>query len=294
MRTMDRRLVGRPAGIGFRTPHVADLLAIRPDVGFLEVHPENYMGGGTRLKQLTRLRLDHDVSLHGVGLSIGSAEPPDDRHLDRLASLARAIESVLVSEHLSWSGTAGTFLNDLLPLPLTEEALAAACRNVETVQERLGRTILVENVSAYMRYLHSTIPEPEFMAELVRRTGCGVLLDVNNIHVTCSNLGLDPGSWFETLAPGTVGEIHLAGFTTLEVDGTRLLIDDHGSPVSAPVHALYDEAVRRFPEAVTLLEWDSSLPPLAVLLDEARMADRRREEALAELRSRETVHALAA
>src|SRR5919205_1196332 len=222
----------RPAGIGFRTPHFAELAAARPALGFLEVHPENYLGGGERPRQLTTLRRDYRVSLHGVGLSLGSAEALDGRHLDRLADLADRIAPCLVSEHLSWSGLPGLYLNDLVPLPLTEEALLAACRNVQRVQERLKRRILVENVSAYLRYAHSTIPEPELMAELARRTGCGILLDVNNVVVSCHNVGGDPFAWFAALEPGTVGEIHLAGHSVVEIEaGQSLLIDDHGGPV---------------------------------------------------------------
>jgi uncharacterized protein (UPF0276 family) len=276
----DPRQAAWPAGIGFRTPHYADILAARPAVGFLEVHPENYMAGGERLRQLERVRREHRVSLHGVGMSLGGATPIDARHLERLAKLAERIEPCLVSEHLSWSGVPGVYLNDLVPLPLTEETLVAVCRNVERVQARLRRPILVENVSAYFRYTHSTIAEPEFMAELARRTGCGVLLDVNNVLVTCTNVGGDPSAWFEALAPGSVGEIHLAGHSVVEEDGVRLLIDDHGSLVDPAVFALYAEAVRRFPDAATLIEWDSRLPPLPELLQEAQAADRLRAQAL--------------
>ena len=273
----------RPAGIGFRTPHFAELAAARPALGFLEVHPENYLGGGERPRQLDLLRRDYRVSLHGVGLSLGSAEPLDGRHLDRLADLAERIAPCLMSEHLSWSGLPGLCLNDLVPLPLTEEALLAACRNVERVQERLGRPILVENVSAYLRFRHSTIPEPELMAELSLRTGCGVLLDVNNVVVSCHNTGGDPFAWFRALRPGTVGEIHLAGHSVVEADGVPLLIDDHGSPVDRVVLELYAEAVRHFPDALTLVEWDSRLPPLEDLVEQARIADRARAAALAEV-----------
>jgi uncharacterized protein len=276
-------LAARPAGIGFRTPHFAALAAARPALGFLEVHPENYLGGGERPRQLGVLCRDYRVSLHGVGLSLGSAEPLDERHLDRLADLADRIAPCLVSEHLSWSGLPGLYLNDLVPLLLTEEALEAACRNVERVQERLGRPILVENVSAYLRYRHSTIPEPELMAELARRTGCGILLDVNNVVVSCHNTGGDPYDWFRTLRPGTAAEIHLAGHSVVEADGVPLLIDDHGSPVDRAVLELYAEAVRHFPEAATLVEWDSRLPPLPELLEQARIADRVRAAALSEV-----------
>lgn len=289
MFTNDPRWADLPAGIGYRIPHHAALVASCPAVGFLEVHPENYMAGGPRRAQLLGLRRDHEVSLHGVGLSLGSASRPDARHLERLAELTDATQPFLISEHLSWSGHHGIHLNDLVPLPLTEETLGVVARNVEIVQDRLKRPILVENVSAYLRWRRSTIPEPAFMAELVRTTGCGVLLDINNVYVTAANLGTDPYAWLGSLSPWMVGEIHLAGHSEVEADGATLLIDDHGSPVPSPVLRLYAEAIRRFPNAPTLVEWDSRLPPLEVLVAEAAEVDRLRRETFME-----TSHARAA
>lgn len=272
------------SGIGFRSPHFAGIVATRPKVGFLEVHAENYMtGGGLPMRHLEVLRSDWPLSVHGVGLSLGSAAGLDARHLDRLARLVEAVEPMLVSEHLSWSVMGGVYLNDLLPLPYTEESLAIVAANLGRVQDRLRRRILIENPSAYLRFTHSTLGEADFLAELVRRTGCGLLFDVNNVHVTCTNMGGDPGTWIDSLPADAVLEIHLAGHAINEADGARILIDDHGSPVAPAVWALYERAVRRFAHAQTLVEWDNNLPDLPVLLAEADEADRRRRAALAEV-----------
>ena len=180
------------AGIGLRSPHVAEVLATRPALPWLEVHPENYLGGGPAARALDALRRDYPVTFHAVGLSVGSADGVDRRHLDRIRRLVDRVEPALVSEHLAWSQADGAYLNHLLPLPYTEESLAVVCRNVDEVQTVLGRRVLVENPSAYLRFTASTIPEAEFLAELARRTGCGLLCDVNNVHVTAQNLALDP------------------------------------------------------------------------------------------------------
>jgi hypothetical protein len=263
---------GLQAGIGLRMPHRAALAATRPEVGFLEVHAENYMAGGRLAAELDALRRDYPISVHGVGLSLGSAAGLDRAHLERLAQLVERIEPMLVSEHLSWSAAGGAYLNDLLPLPLTREALSVVAANVGRAQDRLKRRLLIENPSAYLRFAEADYAESEFLVELVWRTGCGLLCDVNNLHVSCANLGGDPRDWLRRVPAAAVGEIHLAGHAV----GERLLIDDHGSPVAAPVWALYDEAAARFPAAATLVEWDANLPDLAVLLAEARTADRRR------------------
>ncbi len=265
-----------PAGIGYRAPHRAAMHALRPAVGFLEVHAENYMGGGRAAADLARLRRDWHVSVHGVGLSLGSVERPDPEHLERLASLVSRIEPVLVSEHLSFSRVGDDYLNDLLPLPMTPIALRVMCRNVDIVQERLGRQILVENPSRYLDYHGSSIPEPEFLNELARRTGCGVLLDLNNVHVTCANVGGDPDAWCAALRLDAVGEIHLAGHTVADADGEPLLVDDHGSAVSEPVWELFESVIADAPMTPVLVEWDSCLPPLEVLVAEAAQADARR------------------
>ena len=271
-------------GIGLRAPHVAELLERRPAVDWLEIHAENYMGGGPAVRSLERLRADYPLSVHGVGLSLGSAEGIDGAHLERLARLVERLQPALVSEHLSWSVTGGAYLNHLLPLPYTDEALDVLCANVARAQDRLGRRLLVENPSGYLRFRDSSIPEPEFLNALARRTGCGLLCDVNNVYVTCCNLGGDAAAWLDALDAAAVAEIHLAGHAVNrlgegDADGRTVLIDDHGSPVADPVWRLFDLARRRFGATPTLIEWDTDVPALDVLLDEAAKARRRMLEA---------------
>jgi len=267
---------GRPdarAGIGLRAPHVGELLATRPAVPWLEVHPENYMMGGATLASLETARRDYPVSFHGVGLSLGSAGEIDRLHLERIKTLVDRIEPCLVSEHLSWSTSGGAYLNHLLPLPYTDETLAVVASHIHEGQETLGQSILIENPSSYLRFRHSTIPEPEFLAELARRTGCRLLCDVNNIYVTAWNLGLDAIGYLDALPTTTVGEIHVAGHALNDADGQTILIDDHGSHVAPPVWTLYREALQRFGPVPTLVEWDTDIPELSVLLAEACTAD---------------------
>lgn len=271
------------AGVGFRIPHFDVIVATRPAVGCFEVHPENYLGGGETLAQLQTLRRDWPISLHGVGLSLGSAEGIDLRHLERLADLCARIEPMLVSEHLAWSLSDGVYLNDLLPLPYTDESLCLVADNVQRMQDRLRRRVLIENPSSYLRFACSNLGEAEFLAELVARTGCGLLCDVNNIYVSCHNVGGDAQAYLNALPAAAVAEIHLAGHAVNDADGTRLLIDDHSSRVCPAVWSLFEEAVRRFPKAAPLVEWDSNLPPFEVLTGEARTADARRRAALAEV-----------
>ncbi len=259
-------------GIGLRAPHVAEIIATRPALGWLEVHAENYMGGGPALAQLDTIRRDYPLSLHGVGLSLGTAEGIDISHLRRLAALVARTEPILVSEHLSWSVSGGVYLNDLLPLPYSEESLAIVADNVAKTQDALRRRLLVENPSSYLRYRHSTIPEPEFLAALVAHTGCGLLCDVNNIHVTCANLGGDAAEYLDALPATAIGEIHLAGHATVIRGGKTLLIDDHGAPVAPAVWQLYHRSLARCGVVPSLVEWDKALPPLAILLQEARTA----------------------
>lgn len=261
--------VAAGVGIGLRAPHYARVLEERPALGFVEVHSENfYAEGGAALGWLERFRAAYPLSLHGVGLSLGSADALDARHLEKLARLADRFEPALVSEHLCWSSIAGRHANDLLPLPFTDEALDHLVARIEAVQERLRRAILVENVSSYLTFAHSTIPEWEFVAEVARRSGCGVLLDVNNIWVNACNHGFDAARYLEAIDPRTVGEIHLAGFDRI---GGRL-VDTHGTRVADEVWALYRAAIARFGERPTLIEWDTDIPGLDVLLDEARKA----------------------
>lgn len=259
----------RLAGIGLRTPHFEAFAAAPPAVSFLEVHSENFFAdGGPAIDWLERFRADHAISLHGVALSLGSAEGLDARHLDRLARLVDRIEPALVSEHLCWSRVGGRNLAELLPLPYGPESLAVVCANVDRVQERLGRRILVENVSAYLRWRASTIPEGEFVAEVARRTGCGVLLDVNNAWVNAQNHGTDVRSFLAAFDAASVGEIHLAGPERTE-DGW---IDSHGARVLPEVWALYEETIARLGPVPTLVEWDTNLPAPEVLLSEAAKA----------------------
>ena len=265
------------AGIGLRSAHVEEVLATRPKVDWLEVHAENFMGGGPAVRALERLRRDYPLSVHGVGLSLGSADGLDGSHLERLARLVERLEPALVSEHVSWSVTGGAYLNHLLPLPYTDESLAIVSEHVERVQSRLGRRLLVENPSGYLRFDTSVMEEAEFLAALARRTGCALLCDVNNIHVTCENLGGDPERYLASLPADAIGEIHLAGHAVNDADGRTILIDDHGSPVAAPVWRLFERALARFGARPALIEWDTDLPSLATLLDEARQAAGRLE-----------------
>ena len=268
----------RPAtarvGIGLRAPHVAEIMATRPAIAFLEAHTENYLGGGPALAALERLRGEYSISLHGVGLSLGGVEPLDERHLRRVKSLVERTQPALVSEHLAWSVGGGAYLNHLLPLPYDRERLAATSRRIAQVQETLGRAILVENPARYLRFRHSPIPEPEFLGELSRRTGCGILLDVNNVYVSGRNFDEDPAVYLNSIPTDAVGEIHLAGHAANDADGRTILIDDHGSRVAGPVWKLYRAALERLGPRPTLVEWDTNLPELAVLLDEAAQAER--------------------
>lgn len=260
---------GLGAGIGLRAPHYADFAAARQPVGWVEVHSENYFGaGGYDVHALERVRADYPISLHGVGLGLGSAQGWDEGHLERLAQLASWVQPVFVSEHLSWSANGGRIFNDLLPLPYTREALALVTERVHRVQDRLRGRMLVENISAYLEFAASEMSEGDFLAELAHRTGCWVLLDVNNLYVNQVNHGSDALVTMRALAPRSVAEIHLAGYFASE-DG---LIDTHGDRVSEPVWRLYQAALERFGPVSTLIEWDTDIPPLGVLLEEAAKA----------------------
>jgi uncharacterized protein (UPF0276 family) len=268
----DRHCAGRaPAGIGIglRHAHYSEFLAAVPPVDWVEVHSENYFGdGGYDLHVLETVRRDLPVSLHGVGLGLGSTRPLDPIHLDRLKRLVERIEPSVVSEHLCWGSTPAAWLNDLLPMPLTDAALDHLCARVSEVQDALRRPILLENVSTYIRFCEDQYGETCFLAELAGRTGCGVLLDVNNLYVNQCNHGEDAMAALNALPRGSVGEIHLAGHRVTDV----AVIDDHGSRVSPAVWTLYEQALQRFGQIPTLIEWDTDIPPLDVLLDEVRVA----------------------
>ena len=262
------------AGIGLRSPHLAEIGRDRPATGFLEIHAENYLAGSPARQTVERLRERYEFSVHAVGLSLGSVDGLDEVHLGRVALLAKRLEPALVSDHLSWSVHGGRYFNDLLPLPYTEEALDVVVRNVGRLQEALGRQVSIENPSCYLGFAHSTLTEPEFLTELARRSGCGLLLDLNNIVVTAHNLRLDPRGWLTGLPGAAITEYHLAGHAVNDADGEPILIDDHGSRVGPEAWALFDEAVRRFGARPTLIEWDTDIPALPVLLDEAQHAER--------------------
>jgi len=259
------------AGIGLRAPHLTQIRTERPAIGWLEVHSENYfVDGGPALAALDAIRSDYAVSLHGVGLSLGSADALDRAHLSKLKRLADRIEPAAVSEHLCWGHVDGRHLNDLLPLPFTEEALEILCDRIDKVQAALGRAILVENVSAYLRFGCDAMAEWEFVASVASRTGCKLLFDVNNVYVNAVNHGFDPRAYLEAIPASAVAEIHLAGF---DASGA-CLIDNHGARIAPPVWTLYRDAIERFGPKPTLIEWDTDIPALEVLLDEAAKAQR--------------------
>ncbi|CAN7752026.1 DUF692 domain-containing protein [Variovorax sp. LjRoot175] len=276
----ERAAVPAAAGIGLRFQHHEAMLDTRPDVAWLEAHTENYMGGGPAIRTLEAIRCDYPVSLHGVGLSLGSADGLHAAHLERIRDVVRRIEPGLVSEHLSWSIVGGTYLADLLPLPMTDEALDQVCRHVDQTQAFLQRQILIENPSSYLRFKHSTIPEWDFIAAVAQRTGCGILCDVNNIYVSACNHGWDASTYLAALSADAIGEIHLAGHTLKQIEGGQALrIDDHGLRVAPEVWALYAQALARFGPVPTLVEWDTNVPALEVLLGEAAHAAALIEEA---------------
>jgi uncharacterized protein (UPF0276 family) len=258
------------AGIGLRTPHHAEVERTAPPVALLEVHSENYFGaGGGELALLERLRARYPLSLHGVGLSIGSVDALDGRHLAAIERLVRRFEPAFVSEHLSWSSVDGRHANDLLPLPHTRAALDHVVARIGALQERLGRQIAVENIASYLEFGESTMPEWEFVAAVARRSGCALLLDVNNVYVNSVNHGFDAHAYLAAMDPAVVVQYHVAGHEA----GPFGLIDTHAAPVSPEVWALYAEAVARLGPRPTIVEWDANLPALDVLLDEAERAD---------------------
>jgi len=242
-------------------------------VSWFEVHSENYFApGGRAVAELDAIRRDYALSLHGVGLSLGSSDPLDTDHVDKLKRTIARFSPVLVSEHLCWTSAGTTHFHDLLPLPYTEEALRHVSVRIGEAQERLGRRLLIENVSSYLEFEHSTIPEWEFLREVAARSGCGILLDVNNIYVSAENHGSDARRYIESISAEAVGEIHLAGHVRKDVEGTPLLIDSHSRPVTQAVWDLYAHAVEVLGPKPTLIEWDSELPGFEVLLAEAAKA----------------------
>ena len=260
------------AGIGLRFPHHQAVIAEKPSVAWMEVHSENYFGGGEPLRALEAARAHWPVSLHGVGLSLGSAGGIDLDHVSRLKSLADRIDAGLISDHLSWSIGGGSYLGDLLPLPMTEEALDVVINNVARFQDGVGRRVLVENPSSYLRYRHSTIPEWEFLSQVAHRTGCAILLDVNNVYVSAENHGWDALAYIKAIPATDVLEIHLAGHSIRQHQDRQIRVDDHASPVCDAVWELYRRALERTGPVPTLIEWDNDLPPLSRLVEEAKLA----------------------
>lgn len=245
----------------------------RPPVPWFEVHSENYfVSGGPSLQALLDVRSDYPISLHGVGMSIGSSDPLNQEHLRKLEFLVDTIEPAAVSEHLCWSAIDGRWLNDLLPLSYTNEALNQVCSHVSQVQDTLRRPILVENVSSYLRFHSDEMYEWEFLAQVARRTGCQILLDINNIYVSARNHRFNENDFLAGIPVGTIGEIHLAGYEVVEEDGDELLIDTHSRPVYPEVWTLYQKALERFGAVPTLIEWDQDIPSLATLMEEAAKA----------------------
>lgn len=263
------------AGVGLKPQHYAEILATAPDLGFFEVHAENYMGaGGPPHRYLTAIRERYPLSLHGVGLSIGGPRPLDRDHLARLRALIDRYQPAVFSEHLAWSTHDAGYLNDLLPLPYTDETLQLVCDHVDEVQEAVGRRMLLENPSTYLAFTESTWDEIDFIAEIARRTGCGLLLDVNNVQVTCTNQMRDPGYYIDRYPHHAVGEIHLGGHDEdRDEAGRPLLIDSHDRPVDGPVWALYARAINRGGRKPTLIEWDNDVPAWAELQAEAHRAE---------------------
>jgi uncharacterized protein (UPF0276 family) len=273
----------RAPGLGFKPAHFEAIRAARPDLGFFEVHAENYMGaGGPSHRMLEALRADYALSLHGVGLSIGGAGRLDRAHLARLRVLIDRYEPESFSEHLAWSSHGAAYLNDLLPLPYDGESLAVVCDHVDEAQDALGVRLLLENPATYLTFEHSTMPETTFLAEIARRTGCGLLLDVNNVFVSAANHRTDPRAYLAAFPMQDVGEIHLGGHDEEETPSGPLLIDSHGAPVADPVWTLCAETLGRTGPMPVLVEWDNDVPEFPVLLAEAGRAGRMlRQEALA-------------
>ncbi|NVJ97541.1 MAG: DUF692 domain-containing protein [Alphaproteobacteria bacterium] len=262
-----------PIGVGLKAQHYDNVLSERPALSFLEVHAENYMmPGGAHHRYLKDICQFYELSIHGVGMSLGSAGGLDTLHLKRFAKLVDEYNPALVSEHLAWSRTEDVYLNDLLPLPLNSETFLVIADNVAAMQDAIGRNILVENPSTYLRFENSTIPEQEFLVALADKTGCELLLDVNNVFVSCRNMGWDPLAYINSMPTQLIKEIHLAGHSVREVEGQEIRVDDHGSPVCENVWGLYQCILERARPVPTLIEWDNNIPDFATLMAEAERA----------------------
>lgn len=262
------------AGVGFKAQHFSDIRNQPGQVHWFEVHAENYMvPGGARLKQLEMLRADYPLSIHGVGMSLGGVEPLDKDHLAALRQLVDRFDPALVSEHVAWSSHGGTYFNDLLPMPFNQRAIDRLALAVEQVQDALARPILIENPSSYLNLPESNLVEIDALTEVARRSGCGLLIDVNNIHVSCHNLASDAATYVDAVPADLVGEVHLAGHEHSPTDNGTLLIDSHSRPVDDAVHSLYQRLIGRIGPRPTLIEWDNDIPEWSVLAHEAALAD---------------------
>ena len=271
------------SGIGLRLPHLADVVATHPSVGWFEIHPENFFANPHATELLVDVAREYPISIHTVGVSVGSAHGLDAAHLERFARFVDRFNPFLVSGHLAWSTAHGRYLNDLLPLPYTEETLHLVADQLARVEDRLGRRYLLENPSTYVGFAHSTMTEVDFLGELVSRTGCALLCDVSNVFVSGHNMGHDPFEYIDRLPSSAIGELHLGGFTPEEDEATpghTVLIDTHAERIDEAVWPLYAHALRRFHDVPTLIEWDNDLPTLAGLVDQAERADRVRAHAL--------------
>lgn len=262
-------------GIGLRAPHYSEVLEKRPGVAWLEIHAENYFSdGGRALHMLDQIRQHYPVSMHGVGLSLGSADELNWHHLKKLKELSKRIQPCLISDHLSWSSIDGQYFHDLLPIPYTEESLEHMISRIKQVQDYLQRQILIENISAYLAFNESTIPEWEFLKELAVQSGCGILLDVNNVYVSARNIGFEPEDYINAIPGKLVQEIHLGGFTTRTMDEHEILIDTHNRTIVPAVWDLYAHTIRQIGRKPTMIEWDSDLPSLDTLCLEAFRAEK--------------------
>jgi uncharacterized protein (UPF0276 family) len=280
--TTDARLhIAERTGIGLRLPHIAEVVATRPPVGWLEIHPENFLANPHALELLMDLACDYPISVHTVGISIGSADHLDRTHLASVRALVHRLNPVLVSGHLAWSSHGGVYLNDLLPLPYTQETLGVVRAHLAEVQDALGRAYLIENPSTYVSVATSTMTEIEFLQRLVDVTGCQLLCDISNVYLSGHNMGYDPFEFIDRFPAAAVAELHLGGFTPEDDDatpGATLLVDTHAHAVADPSWELYAHAIRRFGARPTIIEWDNDLPTVPVLVGEAVKAGRIRDD----------------
>ncbi len=281
-----------PVGVSLKSAHYQDIVLDQPSVAFFEAHAENYMvAGGAHRRYLDHIAANYPLSLHGVGMSLGSAERLDRDHLERFKVLVDTYKPVLVSEHLAWSVNNGRYLNDLLPLPYTKESLLIVVDNVKQMQDAIGQGILLENPSSYMSFKSSIMQEVDFLCEVADQAKCGLLLDVNNVYVSACNLGFDAKTYLDAMPAGLVGEIHLAGHAERNIDGASVLIDDHGSVICDDVWDLYAYVINRIGVKPTLVEWDNDIPSLSILMGEANKALSVMEQALADHQTKSFAYA---